>query len=225
MVQGQIGFRIFQQERRLADELVHQYAQFSACVIGDAMGRFRVLDSRIRPVVPTRRIVGRAVTVLTRGIDNLMMHKAMEMAGPGDVIIVDTYGETNASGWGGLMTHTAVKTGLEGVVIDGSVRDLEDLRQLDFPVYARAVTARGCFKDGPGEINCPISCGGVAVMPGDLILADEDGVVCVPFDDVEVVLERARIQLENEKKRGTEIEAGELFKRSINELLEKKGVL
>lgn len=225
MVQGQIGFRIFQQERRLADELVHQYAQFSACVIGDAMGRFRVLDSRIRPVVPTRRIVGRAVTVLTRGIDNLMMHKAMEMAGPGDVIIVDTYGETNASGWGGLMTHTAVKTGLEGVVIDGSVRDLEDLRQLDFPVYARAVTARGCFKDGPGEINCPISCGGVAVMPGDLILADEDGVVCVPFDDVEVVLERARIQLENEKKRVTEIEAGELFKRSINELLEKKGVL
>jgi len=225
MVEGNIGFRIFERKNFLPDEILEKYKAFSSANVGDAMGRFRVMDADIRPVVPTRRIVGRAVTVLTRGIDNLMMHKAMEMSAPGDIIVVDTYGETNASGWGGLMTHTAVGVGLEGVVIDGSARDLEDLRQLDFPVYARAVTARGCFKDGPGEINCNICCGGVSISPGDLILADEDGVVCVPFDDVEYVLGKTEQLLANEEKRIAEIKSGVLFKPEINDILRKKGVI
>lgn len=189
------------------------------------MGRFRVLNDNIKPVVPTKRIVGSALTVLTRGIDNLMMHKALEMSKPGDIIVVDTYGETNASGWGGLMTHTAVKVGIEGVVIDGSTRDTEDIRNLQFPVYARAVTARGCFKNGPGEINCNISCGGVSISPGDLILADEDGVVCVPFDDIEYVYERTLKLVANEERRVQEINNGVLFKDEINQTLIKRGVL
>ena len=189
------------------------------------MGRFRVMASNIRPVVPTRRIVGRATTVLTRGIDNLMMHKALSMSGAGDIVVVDTYGATDASGWGGLMARTAVKAGLEGIVVDGSVRDLDDFRALNFPVYARAVSARGCFKDGPGEINCPICCGGVVVSPGDLILADEDGVVCVPFEDAGDVLEETRILVENERKRVEEIENGALFKKSIDDSLRKHGVI
>jgi regulator of RNase E activity RraA len=224
-LRGKIGFRIYERDNIIQDNLINRYKNLSSCIVGDAMGRFRVLSSNIRPVVPTRRIVGRAITVLTRGIDNLLMHKAMEMAGKGDIIIVDTYGETDASGWGGLMTRAAVKLGIEGVVIDGSVRDLDDLRTLEFPVYARATTARGCYKDGPGEINCNISCGGVSISPGDLILADEDGVVCVPFADVEYVLQQAIKQVESEKKRIAEINNGEVFKTSINEILANKGVL
>ena len=123
------------------------------------------------------------------------------------------------------MTRSAVGAGVEGVVIDGSVRDLEDIGQLKFPVYARAVTARGCFKDGPGEINCNICCGGVSVSAGDLILADEDGIVCVPFDDVNYVLAQVKKLFEEEKKRVAEIENGILFKSNINEILRKNGII
>jgi len=225
MSKGKIGFRILERENHIPAEILERFSDFSSCNVADAMGRFRVMSAEIRPIVPTRRIVGRAITVLTRGVDNLMMHKALAMSGPGDIIVVDTYGETNTSGWGGLMTHTAVKVGLEGIVIDGAARDLQDLQSLNFPVYARAVTARGCFKDGPGEINCNISCGGVSVSPGDLIIADEDGTVCVPFEDVEYVLEKTEELVKNEIARVREIEKGVLFKASIDEILAKKGVI
>lgn len=225
MIRGRIGFRILERKNEIPNNIIEKFKEFSSCNVGDAMGRFRILSADIKPVVPTRRIVGRALTVLTRGIDNLMIHKALEISKPGDIIVVDTYGDTNASGWGGLMTHTAVKIGLEGVVIDGSVRDLDDIRRLKFPVYARAVTARGCFKDGPGEINCNISCGGVSISPGDLILADEDGVVCVPFDDIEYVLAQTERLVYNEEKRIKEINEGHLFRKTINEILIQKGVI
>lgn len=225
MISGKIGFRIFERKNEIPSDIINSFYKFSSCNVADAMGRFRVLSANIKPAVPTRRIVGRALTVLTRGIDNLMIHKALEISKPGDIIVVDTYGDTNASGWGGLMTRTAVKVGLEGVVIDGSVRDLEDIRELGLPVYARAVTARGCFKDGPGEINCNISCGGVSISPGDLIIADEDGVVCVPFDDIEYVYEKTEKLVANEAKRVQEINDGHIFKQEINQILIKKGVI
>lgn len=225
MISGKIGFRIFERKNEIPSDIINSFYKFSSCNVADAMGRFRVLSADIKPAVPTRRIVGRALTVLTRGIDNLMIHKALEISKPGDIIVVDTYGDTNASGWGGLMTRTAVKVGLEGVVIDGSVRDLEDIRELGLPVYARAVTARGCFKDGPGEINCNISCGGVSISPGDLIIADEDGVVCVPFDDIEYVYEKTEKLVANEAKRVQEINDGHIFKQEINQILIKKGVI
>lgn len=225
MISGKIGFRIFERKNEISSDIINSFYKFSSCNVADAMGRFRVLSADIKPAVPTRRIVGRALTVLTRGIDNLMIHKALEISKPGDIIVVDTYGDTNASGWGGLMTRTAVKVGLEGVVIDGSVRDLEDIRELGLPVYARAVTARGCFKDGPGEINCNISCGGVSISPGDLIIADEDGVVCVPFDDIEYVYEKTEKLVANEAKRVQEINDGHIFKQEINQILIKKGVI
>lgn len=225
MISGKIGFRIFERKNEISSDIINSFYKFSSCNVADAMGRFRVLSADIKPAVPTRRIVGRALTVLTRGIDNLMIHKALEISKPGDIIVVDTYGDTNASGWGGLMTRTAVKVGLEGVVIDGSVRDLEDIRELGLPVYARAVTARGCFKDGPGEINCNISCGGVSISPGDLIIADEDGVVCVPFDDIEYVYEKTEKLVANEAKRVQEINNGHIFKQEINQILIKKGVI
>lgn len=225
MVSGKIGFRIFERNNEIPFNVLQSYENFSSCNVGDAMGRFRILSADIKPVLPTRRIVGRAITVLTRGIDNLMIHKALEMSGPGDIIIVDTYGDTNASGWGGLLTETAVKVGLEGIIIDGSVRDLDDIKNLGFPVYARAVTARGCFKDGPGEINCNISCGGVSISPGDLILADADGIVCVPFEDVEYVSKQTQKLVSNEERRIKEINDGVLFKKDINKILYEKGVL
>lgn len=225
MSKGKIGFRILERKNYIPADILERFSVFSSCNVADAMGRFRVMNADIRPVVPTRRIVGRAITVLVRGADNLMMHKALAMSSPGDIIVVDTYGETNTSGWGGLMTHTAVKVGLEGVVIDGGARDIQDLRELDFPVYARAVTARGCFKDGPGEINCNISCGGVSVSPGDLIIADEDGTVCVPYEDVEYVLAKTEELVKNEISRIKEIEEGVLFKAAIDETLVKKGVI
>ena len=157
--------------------------------------------------------------------DNLMVHKALEVAKEGDVVVVSTNGNTTSAVFGELMGHTAVGAELGGIIVDGAIRDVDGLEVLGFPAFSRTVTPGGCDKDGPGEINVAISCGNTVVMPGDILVGDEDGVVVVPLDDATEVLERVGALEEREKNRISAIEAGQLFKAEIDEILRAKGVI
>jgi regulator of RNase E activity RraA len=188
------------------------------------MGRFHFMDPgiRMRTALP---VCGVAVTVMARPADNLMVHKAMENAAPGDVIVVNTSGNTTSAVFGELMGTSAVAARLGGLVVDGAIRDVDALAGLGFPAFSRSVCAGGCDKDGPGEINVPIACGSTVVMPGDIIVGDQDGVVVVPLAEAAEVLRLVRALKERETKRIAEIHAGTIFKGEINDTLKAKGVL
>jgi len=192
--------------------------------LADSMGRFHFMDPgiRMRTGLP---LCGIAVTVNARPADNLMVHKAMEIAAPGDVIVVHTGGNTTSAVFGELMGTSAVAAGLGGLVVDGAVRDIPALAALRFPVFSRSVCAGGCDKDGPGEINVPIACGNAVVMPGDLVVGDDDGVAVVPREEAEEILRLVEGLKAREAKRIAEIKAGNVFKPEINEALRSKGVL
>jgi len=222
--QGAVGFRIVTEVPRTPAELVEAFRGKASSNVGDAMGRFHFMDPGIvmRTGLP---VCGVAVTVNARPGDNLMVHKALEVAGPGDVVVVSTNGNTTSAIFGELMGTAAVAAGLGGIVVDGAIRDVGGLEALGFPAFSRSVTPGGCDKDGPGEINVPIACGNTVVLPGDLVVGDEDGVVVVPREDAEVVLERVRVLEANESRRIAAIGAGELYKPDIDETLRARGVL
>jgi regulator of RNase E activity RraA len=188
------------------------------------MGRFRFMDPGIKGRTG-KPVCGIAVTVNARPGDNLLVHKALEIAQPGDVVVVSTNGSTTTAVFGELMGHTAKGANLGGIVVDGAIRDVDGLKELGFPAFSRSVTPGSCDKDGPGEVNVPISCGNAVVMPGDIVIGDDDGVAVVPREDAEEVLEKVEALEEREKKRIEAIEMGELFKAEIDETLRKNGVL
>jgi regulator of RNase E activity RraA len=154
-----------------------------------------------------------------------MFHKALQLAKPGDVIVGNYFGTSNTAGFGGLMVRTSKKIGIAGLIIDGAVRDVEDYKELNMPAFSRTVVASGCFKDGPGEVNFPISCGGVVVMPGDIVIASVEGIVVVPKVDAEYVLQKTKAIFDGEAKRIEEIENGVLFKAQIDDVLRAKKII
>ena len=145
-------------------------------------------------------MAGTAVTARSRGGDNLTYLRALEFCRPGDVLVIDAGGDLNNAVVGGILSFYAATIGVVGVVIDGAVRDVAEIRERDFPVYARGVTHRGPYKDGPGEINVPISVGGMVVNPGDIVVGDQDGLLAIPQLGIEQLIERARAHLEAEAK-------------------------
>ena len=219
-----LGFRIIEGTPRPPADVVSAFKGKAAANLADAMGRFHFMDPGIvsRTQLP---LSGVAVTVNARPGDNLMVHKAVELAGPGDVVVVCTNGNTTSAVFGELMGHTAVGAKLGGIIVDGAIRDVDGLTALGLPAFSRTVTPGGCDKDGPGEINVPISCGNTVVMPGDIVVGDEDGVAVVPREHAEEVLEKVRALEEREKKRVAAIKAGELYKAEIDESLRAKGVI
>ena len=223
-VRGRIGFRIVTDILRPPASLVESFRGRAAPNLADAMGRFHFMDPGIvaRTGLP---LFGVAVTVNARPGDNLMVHKALEVATPGDIIVVCTNGNTTSAVFGELMGHTAVGAGLGGIVVDGAIRDVTGLLSLGLPAFSRSVTPGACDKDGPGEINVPIACGGTVVMPGDIVVGDEDGVVVVPREDAAEVLDLVAVLEANEKKRIAAIRRGELFKAEIDEALRAGGVI
>jgi len=221
---GQIGFRIFTERPRPDPGLVAQFKGLATPNLADAMGRFHFMDPGIQ-MRSGQTLCGCALTVIERPGDNLMVHKAMEMARPGDVIVVNTCGNTTSAVFGELMGHTAIATGIAGLVVDGAIRDTVGLTDLRFPAFSRAVSPGACDKDGPGEINVPIACGNTVVMPGDILVGDADGVVVVPLAEAEQVLALVKALQEREKKRVAEIHSGKMFKNEINETLRAKGVI
>ncbi|MEU6713993.1 methyltransferase [Nonomuraea sp. NPDC046802] len=167
--------------------------------IGDAMDRLGALDSRIRAVWPGARVAGRAFTIWTRSGDNALIHQALDVVRPGDVIVVNGGGDESRALIGELIGQRAKNAGVAGFVIDGAVRDAEGLGEMGMPVFARAVTPAGPYKNGPGHLGRTIAVGGVAVAPGDLILGDADGVVVVPLAEAERVAQAAEAVFANEE--------------------------
>ncbi len=193
------GFKIYTSIERPAKEIVDQYRGFVAANISDSMGRLHTMDYRINPVYkPMRKLCGTAITVQARPGDNLLSLKAIEVAQPGDVIVIAAQGDTSLSVWGGFMSMMAAKKGVAGVVTDGVIRDVEQSREADLPIYAVGVTPAAPTKEGTGQINTSISCGGVVVEPGDIVVGDEDGVVVVPRREAEAVAEKVRDRIAKE---------------------------
>jgi RraA family protein len=186
-----IGFRILRRARKVDGDVVAQFRDIPVANVSDSMYRMSAGGARLRPMHRGGRMAGPAFTVKTRPGDNLMVHKALDLAEPGDVIVVDAGGDLTNALIGEIMSTYAKARGIAGMVIDGAVRDADEIRAGDFPVYAAGVTHRGPYKDGPGEINVPIAIDGMVVEPGDLVLGDGDGILCVPFDATAQVLAAA----------------------------------
>ena len=168
-------------------------------------------------------MAGPALTVRTRPGDNLLVHKALDLAQPGDVIVVDAGGDLTNAIIGEIMTSYARSRGVAGIVINGAIRDCGAIRQGDFPVYAAGVTHRGPYKDGPGEINGTIALDGMTIAPGDLILGDDDGVLAIPFDQVETLYQAAQAKHEIEERMLADIAAGTLDTSWIDARLRQLG--
>jgi len=172
-----------------------------------------------------RTMAGTAVTVRSRGGDNLTALRAFEFCRPGDVLVIDAGGDVNNAVVGGILSFYAASIGLVGVVVDGAIRDVAEIREREFPVYARGVTHRGPYKDGPGEINVPIAIDGMVIEPGDLIVGDGDGIVCVPFDSTAEVLKATTAKHEAENKQLAAIKAGKSDRSWVDASLKKLGVI
>jgi 4-hydroxy-4-methyl-2-oxoglutarate aldolase len=221
---GRLGFRVLAGPPRVPATLLDRFRGLASSNLADAMGRFNFMDAGIRSRSGFP-MCGLAVTVTARPADNLMIHKAMQVAQSGDVIVVNTCGNTTSAVFGELMCTTAAAAKLGGIVVDGAIRDVDGITKLGFPAFSRTVCAGGCDKDGPGEVNVPISCGGTVVMPGDIIVGDADGVVVVPRSNAEDVLTLVQQLMERERTRIAEIHAGTLFRPDVDDLLRKKGVI
>jgi regulator of RNase E activity RraA len=204
------GFRILRRSRRVEPGLVERFRSLPVANVSDVMARMTAGGARLRPMhAPGAAVMsGAALTVKTRPGDNLMIHKAIALAEPGDVIVVDAGGDLTNALIGELMLARMVKRGLGGIVINGAIRDSAAIRAQDFPVFASGVTHRGPYKDGPGEINVPIAIDGMVVAPGDLVLGDDDGLLCVPFEEAEAIHAAASAKHAAEEKQVANIEAG-----------------
>jgi len=221
---GKIGFRIFTNPPRPNEGIVDHFRDFETPNIADAMGRFHYMHPEIHSRTALK-LCGTATTVMARPGDNLMVHKALEVARPGDIIVVNTGGNTTSAVFGELMGRSAVALELGGIVVDGAIRDVEALVVLGFPAFSRAVSPGGCDKDGPGEINGPIVCGDTVVMPGDIIVGDAGGVVVIPHRDAAEVLRLVQALKEREIRRILEIDSGQVTRPEIDNTLKSKGVI
>lgn len=222
---GKVGFRIQHDWPRPSAALLAAFGSASSPQVADSMHRFGALDPGIKPVWRSPRVIGPALTVWARSADNLMMHKALALAQRGDVVVINTQGNLANAGFGELMATSARAAGIAAVIVDGAVRDGPALEILGLPVYSRTICPGGCDKNGPGEIGTIIACGGVAVRPGDVIIADEDGVTVVPLADAEEVARLSVAAVAREQKRIAEIEAGALFRPDIDDILRRHGVI
>ncbi len=195
------GYRINPRVEGPPAEIVAAFREIPVAAIGDSMSRnigtvgLRQYHRHLGTV-----LCGPAVTVRVRPGDNLMIHKALMMVQPGDVLVIDGGGDVTQALVGGLMRTTCVAKKLGGLVIDGAVRDLTEWAEDGMPIFAKGHTHRGPSKDGPGEINIPVSCAGLAVLPGDLIVGDADGVIAIPAAEAAEMLERSKAHLEKEAK-------------------------
>jgi regulator of RNase E activity RraA len=186
-------------------DLLATLARFGTAMVTDAMERFGALDSEIHAQWPTARLMGNAFTVWTRSGDNLAIHKALDMVAPGDVLVVNGSGDKSRALIGEMIGIKAKARGVAGFVLDGAARDIDALRELGMPVFARASTPAGPYKHGPFRLLEPIAVGGVCVSPGDAVLADSDGVAIVGRHALARTIEKA-----------TAIEAQEVSKRIAN---------
>jgi regulator of RNase E activity RraA len=222
-----IGFRIATRRRVIAEDLVTRGRALPVANVGDVMARLSAGGAGLRPMHGPRpaggTMAGPALTVKTRPGDPLMVHKALDMAVAGDVIVVDAGGDLTNAIIGELMLAQAVRRGIAGIVIHGAVRDAAAIRAGTLPVFAAGVTHRGPYKDGPGEINGPIALGGMTIEAGDLILGDDDGILAVPFADAEAVIAAAERKQAAEADQMAAIAAGTVDRTWVDAALRRLG--
>jgi 4-hydroxy-4-methyl-2-oxoglutarate aldolase len=188
-----LGPRIVRNVPRLPESLVERFRTAYVPDISDAVGQLYTLNSDIRPFYrPMKRLVGLALTVKAPPGDNLTIHGALNMAQAGDVLVVDWRGYTEGCGTGAGSMMPPISRGLAGVVVDGGWRDIAELQAIDFPIFGKSVAAFSPPKSRPGEINVPVCCGGVIVHAGDVVVADEEGIVVVPRDFAQIVADSLR---------------------------------
>jgi 4-hydroxy-4-methyl-2-oxoglutarate aldolase len=213
--------------QRPGPEIVRGLEQQSSATVHEAMGRIGAMHSSIKPIYSGMRLCGPAVTVKCHLGDNLMLQKARDRAKPGDVLAVDSSQFTEAGYWGEIMTWQAKVRSLGGLVTNGGVRDTLQIKAIGFPVFSGAVSIKGTVKETLGTINLAISCGGVLVNPGDIILGVEDGVVVIPLQEAEAALKKSRERAAKEERIIERVKAGEsLFDiLGFRDVLQRKGCL
>lgn len=185
---------------RMTDEALVKWRDIPAAVASDCLGRSQAMQGAIKPVDRSMRIVAQARTVEVMVADNSALHAAVGVCRPGEVLVCDAHAYEDQAIWGGLMTRSAHDKGLAGLVIDGAVRDTDEIIEMGFNVFARAIVPCGPHKGFGGVIDAPVSCGGVVIAPGDLIIGDADGVTVVPFSKLDATLEAAEAILAKEAR-------------------------
>jgi 4-hydroxy-4-methyl-2-oxoglutarate aldolase len=201
--------------------------QLGTATIHEAQGQKGAIDGALRPIDPSLRLAGPAVTVDCRPSDNLAIHYALTKAKPGDVLVVDAKAFIEAGPWGDLLTLAAQKLGIVGLVIDGSVRDANTIIEMGFPTFSRGLSIKGTNKNQPGKVNVPVHIGGVVVNPGDIVVGDRDGLVVVErgaVDDV-IRLSRAREDKENGIRAGLEAGKSTVELLGLADTLKKFGMV
>jgi 4-hydroxy-4-methyl-2-oxoglutarate aldolase len=216
---------IRKQIERVPADTVKAAAKFPAAILADVAGRRGTLGGRIQALSKSMRVAGPAFTVEVRPGDNLMIHAALVLAKPGDVIVVDGKGDLSCALTGGLMAAHAKAAGIAGFVIDAAVRDTEECAQGDFPIFAAGANPNGPTKGVAGRINFPVSLAGTAVNPGDLIVGDADGVVVLPRESAAQIVAGAQAKIDSESARVVEIGQGKLVAPWVADTLRKVGVL
>jgi 4-hydroxy-4-methyl-2-oxoglutarate aldolase len=199
---------VFTQLSRPDRKLVEAFGGLGAATVYEASGRRGSVDPRIKPLGRGIRVLGPAVTVECHPKDNLMLHKALQIAQKGDILVASTQGYPDAGYWGGLMATSAMARQLGGLVIDGCVRDSAEILEMGFPVFCRGTCMRGTVKGTLGRINHPVLLGEVLVNPGDLVLGDDDGLVIVARAEMEAVLKAARERVDKEVNKAGQLAKG-----------------
>ncbi len=218
-----IGFRILPSPPPPSAEVIAALRQLAVANLSDSMHFTRAMSGALRPLHKSGLLCGPALTVRVPPNDNLMVHKSVDMARPGEVIVVEAGGDLDVSVVGGIVTAYAASRAVGGFVIDGAVRDTAEISAGTLPVYARGICARGPRKEGPGEINVPVTIGNVPVNPGDIVVGDQDGLVVVPLADAQEVIERTRALARREEETMQKIAAGTLERAWIDQALRAKG--
>ncbi|MCE7029619.1 RraA family protein [Jiella avicenniae] len=218
-----VGNRILKAARKASPEMIEAFRVLPVANVSDCMARVFAAGPTLRPMHTKGVLAGPAITVRSRPGDNLMLHKAIDMAEPGDVVVVDAGGDLSNALMGELMLAHAVNRGVAGFVLNGAIRDLDAFREVNLPTFAAGVTHRGPYKHGPGEINVTIALDGMTIQPGDLILGDSDGVLAVAVEDLETVLAEAHKKQAAEEKQMRAIRERTNDRSWVDRALEESG--
>ncbi|MBF0522451.1 MAG: 4-carboxy-4-hydroxy-2-oxoadipate aldolase/oxaloacetate decarboxylase [Candidatus Omnitrophica bacterium] len=201
--------KVIKNFKRPSSEMVKKFKEIPASIVSDCLNRYSAMNGEIKPIFEGIRVCGPALTIQNMSGNNMMSHLALTFAQPGDVIVIDGRGYLGNAIWGGVQASYAAKRGIAGLVVDGAIRDVEDMRRMKFPVYCKGITPAGPHKGWADSVNVPIQCGSIPVHPGDLIVGDDDGVAVIPLADVESIYQECLERIKKEESWMKKIAQGE----------------